>query len=458
MAPSTALTQVSVGTMEWPEQDSEVPMAATVTVAPVPVPDEPNLYFLPPDLSPLYRPVPILVQAGVWLVSAIVMALVNSINTLSTTSRMSSSLSPLVSNWRRLVMWFVETALLALISTVVVQDMFWAPSRVAMSDLVQKYFLPSKLSRYQDVKLPHNTTLGVHFLECSPTSNNRSTTFNSQYDVLYLNHGFGASSLSWLPVVPVLVSRLGIAKAMGHDAPGFGFTDRTDDTFTYTTRGSAQIGLELLSRHVSSQRVLLMGHSMGSITTLRMALEMPQQHVAKDIVLVAPALGIRMAKKGNYQALNKRSLRSRCGRMARRAIDIPASYLLRRAVGTQGFWRSGLRLAWGDPNRVRDSDVLRFQWPSIGLGWEQGILDFARAQSLPTDLSDRELLEKVLKLPNTRVSVVVGTKDRVVPLAQVRSFFQDFPSVRIIELEGQGHDPFEENVELFVGTVERLLY
>ena len=60
----------------------------------------------------------------------------------------------------------------------------------------------------------------------------------------------------------------------------------------------------------------------------------------------------------------------------------------------KNFWRKGLELAWGDPKKLYDSDVLRFQWPSIGKGWEDGLVTFARAMSQPTAVSDAELVNK----------------------------------------------------------------
>ena len=115
-----------------------------------------------------------------------------------------------------------------------------------------------------------------------------------------------------------------------------------------------------------------------------------------------------------------------------------------------------MRAVWGQPNLVTESDALRLQWPSIGLGWEDGLLSFIRAQlCVKADLTDRQLLEKVLALPNTRLVVILGTADKIVRAPEVRKFFIPYKNVTVIELEGQGHDPFEEDVDLFVQTVKR---
>ena len=124
------------------------------------------------------------------------------------------------------------------------------------------------------------------------------------------------------------------------------------------------------------------------------------------------------------------------------------------------FWKKGLRRVWGDPNRLSDSDVLRFQWPSIGAGWERGLLSFGLAQARQGSsdgVTDVQLMEEVLNLPNTSVVVIRGEKDQVVPRQMVKNFFDKFPNVPVHELKGQGHDPMEEQVDVFVETVGRIL-
>ena len=114
---------------------------------------------------------------------------------------------------------------------------------------------------------------------------------------------------------------------------------------------------------------------------------------------------------------------------------------------------------WGDKSKLRDSDVLRFQWPSVGLGWERGLLEFTRAQISAFDnedlQDDRTLLRRVMDLPNTKVLVILGGSDRVIPPSFSRKFFGDF-GLPVQEMVGLGHDPFEEKPEEFADLVEWL--
>lgn len=120
-------------------------------------------------------------------------------------------------------------------------------------------------------------------------------------------------------------------------------------------------------------------------------------------------------------------------------------------------WKLGLKgAAFADPEMVKDSDVLRYQWPSIGKGWERGLLQFARAQ---TKLDDKELLRQVLALPNTTVAVIIGSKDTVVPPDGTRRFLSQFQeyNIEVVEMEGLGHVCYEEDVEGFMEALEAIL-
>lgn len=58
--------------------------------------------------------------------------------------------------------------------------------------------------------------------------------------VLHLNHGFGASALSWESVIPSLSRALGTV-VVAHDTPGFGLTARAGirRTESYSLRFNA---------------------------------------------------------------------------------------------------------------------------------------------------------------------------------------------------------------------------
>ena len=116
--------------------------------------------------------------------------------------------------------------------------------------------------------------------------------------------------------------------------------------------------------------------------------------------------------------------------------------------------------AWGDSKLLSDTDVLRFQWPSIRRDWEKGLIAFTKSRILGVNSypgGDFVLLEEVVKMPNCRVVIAYGTKDAIVPIKQIVKIQKRFPNITYISFEGQGHDPFEEQPDLFVHGICKVI-
>ncbi|KAL3915682.1 MAG: hypothetical protein SGARI_008133, partial [Bacillariaceae sp.] len=216
-------------------------------------------------------------------------------------------------SWSRLALFVIKAVMYSLLSQVVLQEIFTRPSRVSIDTLLKQYFLPSKLSKYQTISVPatpndkdetSDFSLGVHYLKYDNPQISKDNIVSQvpKFDALYLQHGFGASSLSWLPVIPSLTRRMGARVAVGHDAVGFGFTQRPKDQKWYTSKQSARIAQQILEQNAGSDSVkdpckaiALMGHSMGSLAMLRLATQLPAE-TPKFIILSSPALGINNRK------------------------------------------------------------------------------------------------------------------------------------------------------------------
>jgi len=333
-------------------------------------------------------------------------------------------------------------------------------------------------------------SLGVHYLQYD---NNNGTTTNIDggstlltnrtvpFDAMYFQHGFGASSLSWLPLLVPLANKLGSRIALGHDAVGFGFTDRPKDTKWYTSKQSARIAKQILLQNdvgainTSESKVppvVLVGHSMGSLSILRLATELPR-NMPKLIILSSPALGFLRRKKPSTSKLSPSWISGRkrviVSAFQHRVARPVTKYILRRAVGTKNSWRTGLSTAYGNKNSVKESDILRYSWPAIGYGWEDGLLNFAAAQQMPEEDElddDTQLLSAVLKLPDTKLIIILGSKDKVVPSKHVRKFVDNVRKetnntevlVPIVEMEGLGHCAFEEDSEKFCTIIGDLIH
>lgn len=496
--------------------------------------DEPNLYNIPSNLHPTYQPIPFVIQLLIAIISASIgrvgLSTFISISHKWMFKQLLKSIEVL--SIAKATSFLLRTALLSTIAKLSIQEVFYMPSRVTTRYLVENDELPSRLSRYTEVQpvpvssptkeeLTTSTSwnddstttstpssIGVHSIQYKQQNQSADTTSSKhkKYDGIYLHHGFGASSLSWLPVLPSLVQQIGSSKCIGvaHDAPGFGFTDRPNANvdgglYQYGFENNVGIGIALMNDVLDKQEsqygsavdkaaksVALFGHSMGSKSTLLQALyyaKHPELNVKPNlVVLVAPALEgatlpsrktILSSSSNKSRVKKEQSMSSSVRKLATRVwlawrkifVDYPFQFGLRRLVsGSKDFWRKGLALAWGNANKLSDSDVLRFQWPSIGQGWEEGLINFTRARILSSPIPsqhmlDEELLAEVANLKDTQVVIVYGSNDKVVRIegSVAAKLKIDYPNIKLIRAEGSGHDPFEEDVDGFMMELEKAI-
>jgi pimeloyl-ACP methyl ester carboxylesterase len=74
-------------------------------------------------------------------------------------------------------------------------------------------------------------------------------------------------------------------------------------------------------------------------------------------------------------------------------------------------------------------------------------------------LDDGRLFREVASLADTRVVIIYGSKDRVVRIddGAAEALRREFPNVRVMKMEGCGHDPFEEDVPGFLTVLAKAL-
>ena len=384
--------------------------------------DEPNLYNFPSYLKPTYQPMSMLLQIFIAIVSAIIVTVgrANISQFLSTTTIRRTFidgqlpnilqkllLSIITSIEIRKGLWFLlRTAILSTIVKLSIQEVFYLPSRVTTKYLAERGMLPSKLSHYTTVKpvpivsapIKSNnakvvvatttsstwkegddssqwmddvpSSIGVHSLQYTrqqQKTDNNNTNNSKLHDGIYFYHGFGASSLSWLPILPSLVKRIGNSNrgaiGIAHDAPGFGFTDRPNADIDgglhqYGSESNVGIGVALMNESLAKlnneakKHIAIFGHSMGSKSALLMALyyasQQKQDIVPSLVVLVAPALeGVTLPSRRGYglkSASRRKELLSNNSywirKLAKRVwiawrkvfVDYPFRYGLRRLV------------------------------------------------------------------------------------------------------------------------------
>ena len=104
-------------------------------------PNQPNLYMIPQSLSPTYRPIPMVVKLCTMLISSWV-----SIVTTWKKQRitwfqplailMGMKVKPTIKEW---LLFAFKTVLFTILSQMIAQDLFYAPTRISTSNLKSNY-------------------------------------------------------------------------------------------------------------------------------------------------------------------------------------------------------------------------------------------------------------------------------------------------------------------------------
>lgn len=341
------------------------------------------------------------------------------------------------------------------------------------------------------------------------SSRRTSDTASSKPLLVHLSHGFGACSLSFAPAMKLLgAARLKRKRCRiaAQDATGFGLSERpgirSRQLYTVTSQvQQTRAAIAALREPLGEEAdVLLVGHSMGGYTAAATAVdELLSKSGAggrsKTLVLVAPAIfcPFRSAdglddpaggpEPGRWARLQRRvhSATSEAlvlfGRLAFALLAPVIGIVLRRIVASEGFWRKGLRAAYGKAPATGGDDVaegalLRYRWPSLTRRWDMGmlLLLYARVFVKGTGKADKGSLgpASVMRImrnlvrgirraateQNLRVLIVHGVEDNVVPIENSRMLRDLIPGAQLLEVEGVGHCPHEENPEAFVSAVQ----
>ena len=315
----------------------------------------------------------------------------------------------------------------------VYQECQHSPTRLSDRELRHTH-VPCKLSKFED---------GGHFLYYENGNENQDFDFSG----VSLHHGFGASSLSFLPSLQLICEGVNARCVYAPDAEGFGFGSRSRRSRSRQQQSPFQ------NQNQSHKPVIIIGHSMGCREALRVAASTTGSS-KKIVLLVAPAI----IKKKIQQ---KKTLRfpSRLKSLITLMLYPPFRLLIKRIVASERFWRSGLSKAMTG-GVVSDDVVQRYRLPSLVQGWERGLFDFVTRKGKDSGNEGGkggwELLSSVASETGTRVIILHGKEDSIISVRNSKKLIEGNDQIELVELEGVGHVPHEEDVNLFVDCVKKV--
>lgn len=231
---------------------------------------------------------------------------------------------------------------------------------------------------------------------------------------IVLLHGIGSNARSFAPLMAELPAG---SRVVAWDAPGYG---RSEPLQTHAPTASDYAArLVGLLDHLGITRCTLLGHSLGTLTAARVAVEAPER--VESLVLISPALGYAAAPGAPLPAV-----------VAARVADLDR-------LGPEGFAQARAAGLVADP--VARPDVLAAVRQSMAAVRRPG---YDHAASL---LAASWLLDDVARV-HTPTLVLVGDRDRVTPPENARKVFDALTASgaqrAYQEIEGAAHAVCQE--------------
>ncbi|GAA6121119.1 alpha/beta hydrolase [Acidovorax sp. FG27] len=241
------------------------------------------------------------------------------------------------------------------------------------------------------------------------------TTLGSGHTVLML-HDADGSHLSFAPQVETLASAG--YRAVAWDMPGYGHSAPIEP---YGFMGLAQSCLRLIEA-LQGGAVTLVGHGLGAMLALEVALRQPQ--AVRRLVLCAGGPALDAASEAAWVAPRLAALQSGA------SMEAIAQSLVPRQVGT-GSLPEGVRLVSHALSQVNPS------------AWRRAL------QALPTFSRGAAELARV-QVP---VLIVGGAQDRCTPPEALQALAHVLPDARHLSLPHIGHWPPLEDPDNFDGAL-----
>ncbi len=250
-----------------------------------------------------------------------------------------------------------------------------------------------------------------------------------QGDDVLLIHGWASSSLMWNSTIAAMADHYTFWTV---DLPGFGQSP-LPDSFEPTIDGYLELLLAFCDEHELAPRAIV-GHSMGGLLALRLALARPEWGV--QLALICPVV------TGSFGLFN----------ISRIVGSGPARMILARTG-------PGMRLLqWGFiPEILTITHKIYNSQAFI----EEAVMDFRRMHwraAVQSALSITHIdLRPELAAITQPVMIIVGNMDYTVPASESRIAAQGLPNAQLHVFKGCHHQPYDEKPERYLSLLEAFL-
>jgi pimeloyl-ACP methyl ester carboxylesterase len=239
--------------------------------------------------------------------------------------------------------------------------------------------------------------------------------------VIFLMHGFGASTFSFREVTEPL-SQLG--DVVAYDRPGFGLSERPiswEGENPYGSIGQDLILDQLITEFASGRDVILVGHSAGG--TLAAQYVVDNKDAIQGLILISPAI---LSTGGSPSWLNW-------------VFSIPQldhlGPLLVSSIASSGM--DLLNESWYNKDLITEEVKAGYREPLSVIGWEEGFWEFNRA---PRAFDVKDRLDEI----TVPTLLITGDTDTVVATADTEALANMIKDSVLFVIPQSGHLAQEE--------------
>jgi pimeloyl-ACP methyl ester carboxylesterase len=229
-----------------------------------------------------------------------------------------------------------------------------------------------------------------------------------------LLHGFLDSSYTWRALIPRLQDRY---RVVALDLPGFGYSDKPDETFSLGDYSSVVVGV---LDQLGIDRAFIVGNSMGGSVALRIAIDSPER--VRGLVPIDPGTPRDEGEPfGPMNLLKMRVVGDLC-------VHAMGPWVFQRV------WNSMLT----EGRRISEIEMDEMYGLLNTSGARRaGLRQIREIRSSPVDW---EATEKI----SAPTLLIWGRQDKLVPLKYGRRLNDHIPGSRLVVLDDTGHLPHWE--------------